>query len=605
MFAIFFRLWYKKKMDYALEERIGKPELFTGRKAELDYFLKWISDIREKKSQSTAMLARRKMGKTAILERLFNITFYKNDGVIPFYYEIKEVRKWVGDFCVDFFLTFVYQYIAFKTRNIDYLKPLEKNNFAAVKAITCSEGFDDLTALVNSVEYSFKNGHVDILWDTVREAPLTIAHRKKEFIVQMIDEFQFMNAMIYRDKNLDKLQYDLAGGYLSTAESKIAPLLVSGSWVGWLMNELDTMLPNRFWYEYLENMPEDEAVEMVYKYSLFFDVPITEETAYLITRQAQGSPFYISSIIRSRYRDKDLTTVNGLTDTLEFETLNRQGNIKATWMEYVSSAFKKVNGKNAKMIVLYLCQHRDREVTRGELLEKLPLDMDDAQLEEKLEALVKGDIISQGQTHFDYRGVQDNIFDKVFRGVYEKEIQEFDVRVIRKEYSRELEILKKQYDTLLGKFNYHKGYFAEYLILERLRLHARKNNKLLKSITRYLPDDFDFCEYSRVWRYDSSPEYRKRFNVDIFARPVDVGDYAIIGEVKSRNSQKFSKEEAAAFERKFAEVKKLEKIERAVGFIFSRGGFTKEAENYCKEKGIACSEDERWLESGKLKPPVV
>jgi hypothetical protein len=351
-------------------------------------------------------------------------------------------------------------------------------------------------------------------------------------------------------------------------------------------------------------MPEDEAVEMVYKYSRFFDVPITEETAYLMFNQAEGSPFYISSLIRSRFRDKDLTTVNGLTDTLEFETLDRRGNIKATWMEYVLSAFKKVNGKNAKKIVLYLCQHRDREVTRGELLEKLPLDLDDSELEEKLEALVKGDIICQGQTHFDYRGVQDNIFDKVFRGVYEKEIREFDVRVIRKEYSEELEKLKKQYDSLLGKFNYQKGYFAEYLILERLRLHARMNNELLKSITRYLPDDFDFCDYSRVWRYDSSPVYTKRFSVDIFARAENPGDYSIIGEVKSRELKKFSKDEVMDFEKKFAEVKKLENIDRAVGFIFSRSGFTKDAEDYCQEKGIACSEDERWLESGKLKQPV-
>jgi hypothetical protein len=45
-------------MDYALEERIGDPNLFTGRKAELAYFLKWISDIKERKSQSTAMLTR-------------------------------------------------------------------------------------------------------------------------------------------------------------------------------------------------------------------------------------------------------------------------------------------------------------------------------------------------------------------------------------------------------------------------------------------------------------------------------------------------------------------------------------------------------------------
>ncbi len=53
------------------------------------------------------------------------------------------------------------------------------------------------------------------------------------------------------------------------------------------------------------------------------------------------------------------------------------------------------------------------------------------------------------------------------------------------------------------------------------------------------------------------------------------------------------------FEKKFAGVKKLENIDRAVGFIFSRSGFTKDAQDYCKEKGIACSEDERWLESGE------
>ena len=47
---------------------------------------------------------------------------------------------------------------------------------------------------------------------------------------------------------------------------------------------------------------------------------------------------------------------------------------------------------------------------------------------------------------------------------------------------------------------------------------------------------------------------------------------------------------------KFNEVKKLEKIDRAVGFVFSRCGFTGEAEAYCHENGIACSEDIRWLE---------
>ena len=158
---------------------------------------------------------------------------------------------------------------------------------------------------------------------------------------------------------------------------------------------------------------------------------------------------------------------------------------------------------------------------------------------------------------------------------------------------------------MLGKYNNAKGYFAEFLILNRLLYHAVRNNELLKSVTRYLPGDFDFCDYSRVWKYHSSPEYSRVFSVDIFARSVNSDDYSIIGEVKNREVKKFSIDEVKEFELKFVEIKKRENLERAIGFIFSRSGFTKEAEDYCKEKGIACSEDDRWLESGNLKSPVV
>jgi hypothetical protein len=541
------------------------------------------------------------MGKTALLERLFNITFFKNDGVIPFYYEIKESKMWVVDFCQDFFLTFIYQYIACKSRKKEYLNPETRSDFGKAVEIAKQEGLSYLCGIIEDAAHAVAHEKIDILWNITREAPKTIASRQNEYIVQMIDEFQFMNAMIYWDKGKsdDQLADTLAGGYLSTAESKIAPLLVSGSWVGWLMKELSGMLPSRFWYKYLKPMPENEATETLYNYSRFFGVPVTDETAYLLVGLTEGNPFYISAVIRSRHPDKDLTTLDGLSRTLAFETLDDEGIIKLSWMEYISRAFPQINDRNAKNIVLHLSKHRDRDWTRAELREALNLEMPERDLEKKLKALVKTDIINQGASNFRYRGVNDNIFDKVFRGVYEEEIREFDVKVIKKEYSEELEKLKKQYNRLLGKCNYQKGYFAEYLILEQLRLHARKNNELLKSITRYLPDDFDFCEYLRVWTYHSSPEYRKSFSVDIFARAESPGDYSIIGEVKSREVKKFSKEEVMEFEKKFSEVKNLENIDRAVGFIFSRSGFTKESEDYCKEKGIACSEDERWLETGK------
>ena len=317
-------------MDYALEERIGNPDLFTGRKEELAYFLKWIYEIKERKSHSTAMLARRKMGKTAIMERLFNITYYKNDGVIPFYYEIKENDVWIVDFCQDFFLSFIYQYMAFKTRKPGYLVPEDKSDLEKASAVAKREGLDYLIGIIKSAAHAVAHEKIDILWGIAREAPKTIAFRQKEFIVQMIDEFQFLNAVVYRDKKCEVPAKTLAGGYLSTAESKIAPLLVSGSWVGWLMNELNMMLPSRFRYKAIKNMPENEASEMVYKFSRFFEVPVTEETVYLLVNLTEGSPFYIGAVIGSDCPGKDLTTIDGLTRTLEFETLDDHGIIKST-----------------------------------------------------------------------------------------------------------------------------------------------------------------------------------------------------------------------------------------------------------------------------------
>ncbi|MCU0288248.1 MAG: hypothetical protein MUF15_17865, partial [Acidobacteria bacterium] len=230
-------------MDYAREERIGNPDLFTGRKKELDYFLKWINDIKERKSQSTALMARRKMGKSALMERLFNIIFFKNDRVIPFYYEIKENDVWVLDFCQDFFLTFIYQYIAFKSRKTVYLTPEDTSDFNKALNIARQEGLDYLCGTIEGAAHAAAHEKIGILWNIVREAPHNIASRQKEFIVQLIDEFQFLNSMIYWDKDMKNPAKNLAGGYLSTAESKIAPLLVTGSWVGWLMDLLKMMLP--------------------------------------------------------------------------------------------------------------------------------------------------------------------------------------------------------------------------------------------------------------------------------------------------------------------------------------------------------------------------
>ena len=593
---LFNSLWYKNTMEYALKERIGKPELFIGREEELEYLLNWAAGIKNEMSKSTALLARRKMGKTAIMQRLFNILFHKNDGVIPFYFEVKEIDTWALTFSKDFFFSFIYQYISFKSRKVEYLALENVGDFEETIRVAKKEGLDYLIGFIEGVAHSSELEDVDTTWLLVRDLPRKLAARRDEFILQMIDEFQFLNSKIFWDKEKTNLADNFAGGYLSTAESKVAPLLVSGSWVGWLMNLLIMMLPARFKYRPLESMPQHEAIKMIYKYSHFFNISITEEIAFVMAELTEGSPFYISSLFRSDFKEKNFTNMDGLLGTLEFETLNSRGEIKSTWMEYIETAFHRVNDRNAKNIVLYMCKNRNREVTRKELMDILKLDMTDTELEKKLKALVNADVITQGQSNFRYQGVRDNIFDKVFRGVYQEEIEQYEPEQITNEYIEQLERQKKRYLQLQGKFNYQKGYFAEYVIIDQLRYNSVKKNELLQSITRNLPGNFEFREYKDVWTYQTTVEHSKKISVDILARPVSEGNYSIIGEVKNRDTKKFSKTEAEEFMAKFEIIKEKENLNRVIGFIFSRKGFTKDCEEFLQANHIAYTDDEQWLD---------
>jgi len=84
---------------YAFEERIGNPSLFCGRKQEMELLLRWTTDLIPRKlAKSRALLGRRKSGKTAIMQRLFNILWNLDGNVIPFYIEVLDQDQWLLEF---------------------------------------------------------------------------------------------------------------------------------------------------------------------------------------------------------------------------------------------------------------------------------------------------------------------------------------------------------------------------------------------------------------------------------------------------------------------------------------------------------------------------
>ncbi|MCP4655492.1 MAG: hypothetical protein GY856_08750, partial [bacterium] len=104
-------------LTYALTEEIGDPDLFVGRKREMAFLLDWAAGVKRRTSKSMGILSRRKKGKTALLQRFFNVLYTRNDPqLIPFYYSIPEERLPKTTFASSFYRRLLSQYFAFTTR---------------------------------------------------------------------------------------------------------------------------------------------------------------------------------------------------------------------------------------------------------------------------------------------------------------------------------------------------------------------------------------------------------------------------------------------------------------------------------------------------------
>src|SRR6056297_3540 len=463
-----------EKIEYALPEQIGEPELFVGRKKEFDYFLgDWYRLVEKNFAQNQAIISRRKKGKTAFLQRLFNILWSAGmerekgeQQVIPFYYSIRDKQVSLGYLALDFFTEFVKCYCSYQQRDKKLLS--SKIKFNQLATIINDQSVKELYATMASY---VEEDDWEVMWDIASRAPSTIARDTGEKIVQIIDEFQNINEYVH-DKDKDRLN-QMSGTYMQVAEFREAPLIVSGSEVHWLL-KIVRSLTGRFQSYPLENLPKEEAKEAIEKYARFMDTTINAEAKEKIWELTQGDPLYIKALFLSRYNQaKDYNVDDNIVEVYEKEI--SEGEIYTTWMEYMLKTlcnFEKaklpwtfhehenstdtVNKTNSKRIMLYLF-NEGKEKTRAEIIRDLKLPYTDQEAEEKLNALIAGDLISQGSTAFRYSITRDKTYELVFRRIYQKEIDHF------------VPDIKGEIRKVLGKDNYQKGKFTEFLLKERLK----------------------------------------------------------------------------------------------------------------------------------------
>ncbi len=578
---------------YAQEERIGNPDLFTGRRKELKKHLHWVKNIERKRSKSIAILARRKSGKTALLQRLYNIIWNENSKIIPFYIEMEDKPKWIKDFCQDYYTKFWSQYYAFKLRKPEYV--IESMYIDQIKEMAQKRADELIINSINKYESLLNSGQLDNLFSHVTGTPNAIATLTGDYFVVMIDEFQYMNRYIYRDIACTNRAKGIVGGYHALSESKVAPMCVAGSYVGWLRELISEYFKGGRLRERVLNprLTPEEGLECVHKYSALTEQPVTAESAVVMNELTKSDPFYISSIFDSYFDGKDLRTASGVIEAFGYEISDQGSELNKVWGEYINITLSKVNELNARKIVVFLSKNREQEYTLPEIKEYLQLEMSDIELETRLKKLEKGDLIGRGSTAYRYQGIPDDIFDLIFRGQFQEQIDHF-VPDVKTELTEELAVLLQENKSLRGRLGEIEGRLPEFLVSREMKV-KKKKKPLSSRVQNYQPEAV-FADYRGVYvNYKLNIEDAREYEIDVYAYHPDEG--ALAFEIKNRPERKVGAAEAKEFRQKLVLLREMsgEESSGVHGIYLSRAGFTAEAETLLKGEGLMYADFQQWF----------
>ncbi|MCP4689285.1 MAG: hypothetical protein GY859_14625, partial [Desulfobacterales bacterium] len=254
----------------------------------------------------------------------------------------------------------------------------------------------------------------------------------------------------------------MPGSFHDVVESKVAPMLVTGSYVGWLIDIAGKYLQaSRLDEWHMEPyLTPEEGLQAVYAYARVYNEPITNETAGQINHLCMSDPFFISRVFLSNYPGRDLASEKGVVDVMEYEINNRHSRMSKTWSEYIQLTLQKVNDRYAKQMLLHLSKHADRYWTNKELKSELGIDLSLDEIQKRLILMHEADVIEWGASDIQFRGLQDGTLNLILRNRFQEEIKGF-APDLKREFHEQIAELKKDKDRLQGMLNNLTGKFAE------------------------------------------------------------------------------------------------------------------------------------------------
>jgi len=383
---------------FAPAQGVVSAEEFTNRTQELEFLWSLADKASQSMASSYAIIARKGMGKTALMMEFYRQLFTQQKKIVPFFVSFAEYRSKPGvvqltleQFISKLFVTFALQYGAFKSGKFSTPPELpawqkEQKEFLA----NCGDTY---------LEQQFI-GHLEMLENKALNAAFDQAIRFSSYITSlrhepgfvMIDEFQVLTELY--DERYGKFR-NITEWFQKPAEARWCPMVVSGSAVSLVVDTvMGGLLARRFGPFYLDPFDQPHSMEYAYKLSRQTKIKLSEEAAAEIHRLTGGNPYYIWCFFNSfGLKDKDLSTLEQVEALYTFECTNLKGKIRGFWDSHFKAVADKINDDKIGLLALYQLAVAKKELRIDEVATEIGIEPEKAR--RVLKNLEEADLIER------------------------------------------------------------------------------------------------------------------------------------------------------------------------------------------------------------------
>lgn len=293
------------------------------------YLSRWVR-IMEKGPFGISLSAKRRIGKTAFLEKLVNEVLLKEPDILPFPIFLKEEYEqdaltslnWVSAWIIHSILSY------HRGKAVPFTGPSKLLNLAR----TSEDVPEQIKGIVESLE-ALKSGGVDtcagVLYEILRYA-MEYAESKGKRAFIIIDEFQTLTRVRWRGETIS-----ITHGLKGIVESAHSPVvLVSGSAVGMMLSTATNgILAGRFTPLPFEGLPLEAVSELCQRWAKKHGINFSNDAVHTLFAKTLGIPGYIIEILRSL---PDKTDISPTDIEQAFQTQTSPGgNLYRFWSDHL------------------------------------------------------------------------------------------------------------------------------------------------------------------------------------------------------------------------------------------------------------------------------